>query len=221
MSNLKNIAAAMILARAKFPAIHKNKLNPHFKNKYASLDSIIDAITPALCEAGVLLIQPTIIRDGLIILSTQLIHGESGESIESELIVPPQSDPQKLGSALTYYRRFSICSLLSIAADDDDDGDTAVSNVKPKSIGAPPAKLVLSEIAQQYQTDVKRAFIELGWSPDRKAEWARTINTAPIPNWGEADWAKALEKVYNELDRTNDIDKRVSAVIGTYEGDGA
>jgi hypothetical protein len=213
---LKNIAAAMILARAKFPAIHKNKLNPHYKNKYASLDSIIDAITPALCEAGVLLIQPTIIRDGLIILSTQLIHGASGESIESELIVPGQPDPQKLGSALTYYRRFSICSLLSIAADDDDDGDTAVSNAKPKSIAAPhaPAKLVLSEIAQQYQADVKKAFVELGWTPNRKNEWAKTINPQPIPSWGEDDWAKALEKVYIELDRINDL-----LIIPAYDGD--
>lgn len=198
---MKNIAAAIITARAKFPPIHKNKTNPHYKNKYASLDSIIDAITPALCEAGVLLVQPTIIRDGVTILSTQLIHGATGEMISSELTIPPQSDPQKLGAALTYYRRFSICSLLSIAADDDDDGDSAVSNVRPKSISAP---LVLSELARQYQTDVKRAFVELGWSQTKKADWAKTINPAPIPDWGESDWAKALERVYNELDKMND-----------------
>ena len=203
---MKNIAAAIITARAKFPPIYKNKSNSHYKNKYASLDSIIDAITPALCEAGVLLIQPTIIRDGVTILSTQLIHGATGEMISSELVIPTQSDPQKLGAALTYYRRFSICSLLSIAADDDDDGDSAVSNVKPKSISAPPAPtpLALSESASEYQSAVKRAFAELGWSPDRKAEWAKSINPAPIPSWGEAHWKKALEKVYNELDKAND-----------------
>jgi ERF superfamily len=212
MSNLKNIAAAMILARAKFPPIHKNKSNSHFKNKYASLDSIIEAITPALCEAGILLVQPTIIRDGATILSTQLIHGASGELISSELVIPPQSDPQKLGSALTYYRRFSICSLLSIAADDDDDGSSAVSNIntnastKPKSVISPPTpiKLASGETARQYQADLKVAFDILGWEPAKKAAWAKSINPLPFAQWEDKDWDMALKKAYVEVDRINE-----------------
>ena len=128
---MKLITAALIKAKANFKPIHKSKINPHFKSKYAGLDAILDAITTALTDVGVLLIQPTSIIEDKVILNTILIHAESGEQIESNLLIPTQSDPQKLGSALTYYRRFSLCALLAIAPDEDDDGNTAHHSSKP------------------------------------------------------------------------------------------
>ena len=122
---MKLITTALIAAKAQFKPIHKNKVNPHFKSKYASLDDILEAIAPALLANNLLLIQPTIAKDNLTVLKTILIHAESGEQLESELTIPAITDPQKLGAAMTYYRRFSICSLLAIAPDDDDDGTTA------------------------------------------------------------------------------------------------
>jgi ERF superfamily len=122
---MKLITTALIAAKAKFKPIHKNKVNPHFKSKYATLDEILEAIAPALLANNLLLIQPTIAKDNLTVLKTILIHAESGEQLESELTIPVITDPQKLGAAMTYYRRFSICSLLAIAPDDDDDGTTA------------------------------------------------------------------------------------------------
>jgi ERF superfamily len=122
---MKLITTALISAKAKFKPIHKNKVNPHFKSKYATLDEILEAIAPALLANNLLLIQPTIVKDNLTVLKTILIHAESGEQLESELTIPAITDPQKLGAAMTYYRRFSICSLLAIAPDDDDDGTTA------------------------------------------------------------------------------------------------
>ena len=122
---MKLITAALIAAKAQFNPIHKNKVNPHFKSKYATLDEIIEAIAPALLVNNLLLIQPTIVKDNITVLKTILIHAESGEQLESELTIPAIADPQKLGAAMTYYRRFSICSLLAIAPDDDDDGTTA------------------------------------------------------------------------------------------------
>lgn len=122
---MKLITTALITAKAQFNPIHKNKVNPHFKSKYATLDEILEAIAPALLANNLLLIQPTIVKDNLTVLKTILIHAESGEQLESELTIPTIADPQKLGAAMTYYRRFSICSLLAIAPDDDDDGTTA------------------------------------------------------------------------------------------------
>lgn len=222
---MKSIVAALILAKSQFKDIHKNKVNPHFKSKYASLDLILEAITVPLSNAGLVLIQPTIIRDGSIVLSTQLIHAESGESIESELVIPAQSDPQKLGSALTYYRRFSICTLLAIAADDDDDGNTAannstkVSNPTPKpqylvpthqtpKAGIQPLITTIATIpepseTEQYQADLKKAFEVLDWGKDRKIDWAKTINPNPFDRWNNADWQSALTKAYLEIDLKN------------------
>ena len=122
---MKLITTALIAAKAQFKPIHKNKVNPHFKSKYATLDEILEAIAPALLANNLLLIQPTIAKDNSTVLKTILIHAESGEQLESELTIPAITDPQKLGAAMTYYRRFSICSLLAIAPDDDDDGTTA------------------------------------------------------------------------------------------------
>ena len=122
---MKLITTALIAAKAQFTPIHKNKVNPHFNYKYATLDEILEAIAPALLANNLLLIQPTIVKDNSTVLKTILIHAESGEQLESELTILAITDPQKLGAAMTYYRRFSICSLLAIAPDDDDDGTTA------------------------------------------------------------------------------------------------
>jgi hypothetical protein len=130
---MKLITAALIAAKAKFTPIHKNKINPHFNFKYATLDEILEAIAPALLANNLLLIQPTIVKDNLTVLKTILIHAESGEQLESELTIPAIADPQKLGAAMTYYRRFSICSLLAIAPDDDDDGTTAKATATVKT----------------------------------------------------------------------------------------
>jgi ERF superfamily len=143
---MKLITTALIAAKARFNPIHKNKVNPHFKSKYATLDEILEAIAPALLANNLLLIQPTLVKDNLTVLKTILIHAESGEQIESELTIPaitvgealPVANPQKLGAAMTYYRRFSVCSLLAIAPDDDDDGTTAKATATVKTTSPPP-----------------------------------------------------------------------------------
>jgi hypothetical protein len=214
---MKQITAALIKARLDFSPIVKNKINPQFKSKYANLDSILDSIIVPLCNAGIALIQPTVIRDGGTILITKLIH-ESGESIESELILPNNLDPQKLGAALTYYRRFALCSILSIAADDDDDGNTASNSAAksqyvakpqyaPKAITA-PLKSTLGTtpaIPSQYQADLKAAFEELKWDSTRKSGWAKTINPAPFAEWTDDNWKLALHRAYAEIEKTAEV----------------
>lgn len=120
---VQNIASALIKAKGLFKPIAKTKNNPHFKSKYADLSDVLEAVNPGLTAAGLVVIQPTELRDGATILKTVLIHGESGEQLSTELILPSLPDPQKFGAVLTYYRRFSLCSLLAIAADDDVDGN--------------------------------------------------------------------------------------------------
>jgi ERF superfamily len=117
-----NLATALIAAKLKFKPISKTKTNPHYKSKYACLDSILDAISDALAASGLLLIQPTEIENGTPVLKTILIHAPTGDRFESILPLPVLTDPQKLGSALTYYRRYGICNLLAISPDEDDDG---------------------------------------------------------------------------------------------------
>ena len=118
---------ALIKARAEFPSIQKDKVNPHFKTSYASLDSVLDAVTPALCKHGLLIVH--VMEKGNNILKTHLFH-ESGEVLTSEYELPDIQDSQKKGAALTYARRYSVCALLSITADEDDDGNATKDEQK-------------------------------------------------------------------------------------------
>jgi hypothetical protein len=117
----ETLAAALIAARAEFPPIPKDSTNPHFKSKFASLDAILGAVVPVLSAHGLILVQPIRGRS----IETTILH-ESGEMLASSYPLPENlDDPQKLGAAVTYGRRYSASSLLGITADEDDDGNAA------------------------------------------------------------------------------------------------
>lgn len=105
--------------------VTKNANNPHFKKSYADLNAIIEAVEPILLENGLLLLQP--IHGNSV--CTQIIDVESGNMMESCMDLPTGIDPQKMGSAITYYRRYTLQSILSLQAV-DDDGHSASQPVK-------------------------------------------------------------------------------------------
>jgi hypothetical protein len=116
---VNELIKALIRARSEFPPIAKDKTNPAFKGvKYASLDSVLDSVVPTLCRHGLVAVQT--LDEGKLI--TTLYH-ESGQFIQSSYLLPSGLDAQKMGAAITYGRRYSICSLLCITADEDTDGN--------------------------------------------------------------------------------------------------
>jgi ERF superfamily len=127
---MQNILKALLIAKQEFKHIPKNSYNPYHKSKYANLDTVLAAISESFNKYNLCLLQPTEVRDERVILKTVIYHVESGEQISSELLLPQNTDSQKTGSAITYYRRYALCSLLGIIADEDDDGN-ATSPHKP------------------------------------------------------------------------------------------
>jgi hypothetical protein len=124
MSNT-GINAALVACLGELRNVAKNAVNPHFKNRYASLDAILDAARPVLSKHGLALSQEPVFQDGLAGVITRIIH-TGGESRESTLLLPLRDQSaQGVGSALTYARRYAVSSVLGIAADDDDDGAQA------------------------------------------------------------------------------------------------
>jgi hypothetical protein len=113
---MKNLYLKLAEVKREVGKVSKNSKNPHFKNTYADLNALIDAVEPILLEKGLLMLQP--IQNGNV--STIIIDCESSETIESSIMLPSLSDPQKLGSAITYFRRYTLQSLLSLQAEDDD-----------------------------------------------------------------------------------------------------
>ena len=106
------------LHRAKLAIgkVTKNANNPHFKKSYADLNAIIEAVEPILLENGLLLLQP--IQGNSV--CTQIIDIDSGTMVESCMELPAGMNPQQQGSAITYYRRYTLQSTLSLQAVDDD-----------------------------------------------------------------------------------------------------
>jgi hypothetical protein len=113
---MKNLYLKLAEVKREVGKVSKNSKNPHFKNTYADLNALIDAVEPILLEKGLLMLQP--IADGKV--CTVIFDVETELSIESSIALPVLSDPQKLGSAITYFRRYTLQSLLSLQAEDDD-----------------------------------------------------------------------------------------------------
>jgi len=124
--SIANLAKALCQFQGMGIKVGKEEINPFFKNKYASLANILDTIAKPLSECGLSFTQ---FPDGKS-LTTILMHSSSGEWIEStyEMPIAKPNDPQAVGSAITYARRYAIGAVLGLNIDDDDDGNGAAGN---------------------------------------------------------------------------------------------
>ena len=118
----KNVYKKIFEAKKSIGKISKDSKNPFFKSNYLSLNGLIEAITPSLEENGLILIQPIEAEW----VKTKIVDNETGEYISSEIHLPSIQDPQKLGSAITYYRRYTLQSLLGLQVQDDDGNNAAI-----------------------------------------------------------------------------------------------
>lgn len=127
--SIKEIAKALITFHVKVDKVGKDATNPFFNKKYASLSNILNAINDPLNESGLSFCQFPSGEHGL---TTILMH-ESGEYISSEYFMrPTKDDPQGLGSAITYQRRYALSAILGLNIDEDDDGNEASKPTEKK-----------------------------------------------------------------------------------------
>lgn len=146
------IAKAYVAAQKSMEAIKKAAKNEHFKNKYADLAEVVEAVVPALNENGVGVIQNAVNDGEWVSITTTLLH-ESGASVSSTLrLRPSKTDPQGIGSAITYGRRYSLLAMTG-AAPEDDDGNAASG---PRHDRHEPATNQGPSPAAQYAADQLR-----------------------------------------------------------------
>jgi hypothetical protein len=138
-----------------------NKVNPHFKSRYADLAAIRDATIPALSKHGLAIAQYMRHTDGVLVLVTRLMH-ESGEALEGEYPLPAAADkPQVMGSALTYGKRYSWASMVGISADDDDDGNAASAKpAAPVQAAAPPPTYITANQHRALEAQISELEID-------------------------------------------------------------
>ena len=132
MAEAKKTTKTLIQALAEFqaslPDVTPDATNPAFRSKYATLGNITKKVLPKLAEHGFAFSVGSFVDNGLLIVDAHLIH-ESGESRSLQIPVT-ETNPQKLGSAFTYFRRYALTALTGVVADEDDDGNAA-STVSP------------------------------------------------------------------------------------------
>ncbi len=139
------LAFALAKAQGEMKNPPKDSVNPHFRSKYADLATVRDTVMPVLNRHGLSVLQLPCECDALPALTTILMH-ESGEWVETTMLLrPSKMDPQGVGSALTYARRYSLQSIAGVAADEDDDGNAAS---RPQPAAKPqPRPMPSSDIA--------------------------------------------------------------------------
>jgi hypothetical protein len=120
--------------------------NPHFKSRYADLATVLKTVRPVLSKHGIALTQTTRVEDdGRMLLETRL-HWSDEEGVWYYPVSPTKNDPQGLGSAMTYARRYALQAIVGVAADDDDDGNAA-SAPKPSAPRVDETAALIAKIA--------------------------------------------------------------------------
>ena len=139
MADDRPIFDRMLAAQERIGKISKDKTNPFFKSKYADINIIIEMVKPILNEEGILFMQPLSNVDGKPAITTILMHDK--ESIEYTTVFPDLPKPaegkksnpfQDMGSAITYYRRYALISILGLEAEDTDGNITSSQPSAPK-----------------------------------------------------------------------------------------
>ena len=132
MSDTKNLHTALLAAQADMKHPPQNSENPHLKNKFADLKSVIDTTRPVLAKHG-LYVQQTC---GVTVhetlghvahVETTLVHAATGESVTSRAEMAVEASrglntPQATGVIHTYLRRYQWSTICGIYSDPDTDG---------------------------------------------------------------------------------------------------
>jgi len=127
----KTIFQKLLEIQMEIGAVKKDATNPFFKSKYFDINSLLEQIKPTLNKHDIVILQGLTNLEGKLALSTKLIDSFDGQTIETICPLPEVSDPQKAGSAITYFRRYAIQSLLALEAEDDDANLASKKTEKP------------------------------------------------------------------------------------------
>jgi hypothetical protein len=145
-----NLIESLVKAQSEMTHAAFDQTNPHFKSKFASLKSVIDAIKPALNANGIFFMQVSHPLDHGVGIET--IFCKADEKLSTGVVMVPvdKANAQGLGSALTYAKRYSLAMACGIAADVDDDGNGAAANPPPaNSTGRQPQSVTRQVIEQE------------------------------------------------------------------------
>jgi ERF superfamily protein len=170
------LVKALAEAQAEMEAPKKSKTAKlgTYSYQYADLAAVRDAYRGPLSKRGLVVSHSLTPVDGHVVLTTSLLH-TSGEWIASDYPIPSYDKPQEQGSALTYFKRYNVCALLDIVAEDDDDGATAQAaergrreEPRPLEGDAAAITFIAAELAELTKKPAARIIQEASAFPDKE-----------------------------------------------------
>lgn len=228
-SSIGAIAPALVAAAAELQPVSKDATNPAFRNRYATLDAIMEQVRPVLARHGLAVLQtgtaPETIDGRLVAvgIETMLLH-KSGEWIASSVTLPVEKlTAQGAGSAISYGRRYGLSAILGLTAEDDDGQaasarPAALARPEPRAEAAPePGQRLYQSVpdtprAKPFSGDVGEA---MAWKLPFKKSKFYNVALQDIP---ENELEKLLEFVRRDPDKFRDIIARVETVLEAWTG---
>jgi hypothetical protein len=196
------LAGALAKAQGAMGHAAKGNVNPHFKNRYADLASVLDACRAELSANGIAVLQPVRVDGKVVTVSTILAHS-SGEwmscDVSSESRAP---GPQEVGSVITYLRRYGLAAMAGVASD-DDDGEAGAGRGKPQGRREAPEEKQARQDGHHASWNAARAGFcaklgEMGRDYAALGEWCEA-NGRPRPSsMDDAGRAKVLAFLASE-----------------------
>lgn len=133
-ATIGEIAKALAKAQEKIKPAKKGAENPFFKSSYADLPAIVEACRDELAKNGLSVSQATSFNGEVVALDTLLMHSSGEWLCGTYPIKPVKADPQSMGSAVTYARRYALAAMVGVVAEaEDDDGNAASDRAKAPS----------------------------------------------------------------------------------------
>ncbi len=121
-----HLASALAKAQAEMQNPGFDSTNPHFKNKFASLAAVRNAVVPVFARHGFAVSQDLASVEGAVSCKTILTHCSGQQMIFGPLVLPvSKNDAQGFGSAATYARRYHLMAVACVVGDDADDANMA------------------------------------------------------------------------------------------------
>jgi len=226
--SIANLTKALVNVQKDIKPALKSSENPFFHSQYADLNSVWDSCRELLTANGLAVIQTNALGpfENSVIIETVLCH-TSGEWVSGELLLPlTKTDPQGVGSAITYGRRYGLASIVGIISDVDDDGNKASGNNQarhetndhkfiPKAMAA-TASSVRTPPKAYGQTDKPERG---GFTTEDKAATAAQLNALRnIVGRQNIELADVISQEFEDISDESELSKwAASYLISAYQ----
>lgn len=196
-ADLSSYAPAMLKAQKAIENAVKGSKNPHFRNTYADLNAVLAAVKGPLNENGILIQQFASSADGLTVdVTTQLLH-ESGQYMTSTLrLKPSKADPQGIGSAITYGRRYTLSAMCGLGAEDDDGNEASGHRQQPQR--------TVPMATDEQKRDLKELLDKSPRTDEEFAKAAKHVGCASLNEMNYNHYAKLRVWLAKSLEVTPD-----------------